>query len=278
MFMTSGSWGPWHDAIRQETIYSIPARLPKKPALAERIVKIVDSLRMLPDDDEEAGPLFASKGITRTARNTRIKELEAQLDEAVYELFELTEEEKERIREMCSIGLDLFYKGMDSAAVEPLDWPDAVKKIGRRGDLRHKKAAGNELCDYVAVFVDLWEPQLRDQAGRFRWRVVRPQGTATMLAAVFQTETAKEPLEDSKTTDDQAWREVLIRLEQSSRQPTNARRIYIDGLIRIVTDEDIVIIKRNERRLWTPSSARDDAEATMLMAAQLAEEIGGDNG
>jgi hypothetical protein len=40
--------------------------------------------------------------------------------------------------------------------------------------------------------------------------------------------------------------------------------VYVDGLIRVVSDENIVIIKKNERRLWTRSAARDDAEATMV--------------
>ncbi|MFT3880668.1 MAG: hypothetical protein QM703_13515 [Gemmatales bacterium] len=53
-------------------------------------------------------------------------------------------------------------------------------------------------------------------------------------------------------------------------QPVKANRVYIDGLIRLVTDTDMVIIKRNERRHWTSSVARDDAEATMLMVMQLA--------
>jgi hypothetical protein len=49
-------------------------------------------------------------------------------------------------------------------------------------------------------------------------------------------------------------------------QPFDARRIFIDGIMRIVTPTDIVIIKRNEQRFWTRSAARDDAEATMLRA------------
>jgi hypothetical protein len=133
-------------------------------------------------------------------------------------------------------------------------------------------AAKNEVCQYLSTFIDLWEPQLKDQAGRFRWRVVCPQGASTMLAAIFQSETAKEPLPDPTTTDEQAWLELLGRLGESSRQPTRASRVYIDGLVRVVTETDIVIIKRNERRLWAKSSARDDAGATMLVALELGEE------
>ncbi|GAJ20576.1 unnamed protein product [marine sediment metagenome] len=43
-------------------------------------------------------------------------------------------------------------------------------------------------------------------------------------------------------------------------------RIYIEGLERSVTEEEILIIKRNENRLWTKSMAREDAEAMLVKA------------
>jgi hypothetical protein len=59
-------------------------------------------------------------------------------------------------------------------------------------------------------------------------------------------------------------------------QPVS-RKVYVDGMIRVVSDTDIIIIKRNERRLWTRSLAREDAEATLLQAMRLQEiDSGGD--
>jgi hypothetical protein len=268
LFMTSGTWGLWHDEVLKETLAVIPVRFPKSAAQTNRIIKIVDTLREIP---EEADSLFVN-GLPKMERDAKIRELEGQLDKAVYDLFELSEEERERIDEICGLGLDLFYRGMDSAAVKPLDWPDTLAPFGRRADLSNSVADQNEIGRYLSTFLDLWEPQLRDQAGQFRWRVVRPLGASTMLAAIFQTETAAAPLPSSAETDEQAWVQILNRLSDSSLQPLQARRVYIDGLIRIVTDEDIVIIKRNERRLWTKSSARDDAEATMVMAMELGQQ------
>jgi hypothetical protein len=172
------------------------------------------------------------------------------------------------------MGLDFFYRGMKSRAVEPLDWPDSLAKIGRRGDLPGDAGSADELLSYLATFVDLWEPHVRDQGGSSRWRIIRPSDATTMLTAIFQTETDDERLPEPTGSDEQAWVEILHRLGESTRQPTTTRRIFIDGLIRIVTDTDIVIIKRNERRLWSRSSARDDAEATMLTAMQLEADTG----
>jgi hypothetical protein len=213
----------------------------------------------------------AKMGMTKEKRDAEIQKHEATLDEAIYDLFELTDEERERVEELCSLGLDLFYRGMSSTAVEPLDWPVRAATFGRRDELKNGHIPQNEISEYISTFIDLWEPQLRDQGGRLRWRIVRPSGASTMLAVLFQAETAGEPLENPEETDEQAWVNVLHKLAETSRQPYMSKRVYIDGLVRIVSDEDIVIIKRNERRLWTKSSARDDAEATMLMAMQINE-------
>jgi hypothetical protein len=270
LFLTSGTWGLWHDEVKKDVLYNLPVKFPNKTSLRRKLVRAVDALRELPEE-AEADSLFGFNGMPKEERDAKIRELERQLDAAVYELFELSDEERERIEEMCGLGLDLFYKGMSSTAVSPIDWPDPQPALGRRADLNDGMVTQNEIGGYLSTFLDLWEPQLRDQAGQFRWRVVRPLGASTMLAAIFQSETTASPLQPPEQTDEQAWLEILSRLSDTSRQPTRARRVYIDGLIRIVTDEDMVIIKRNERRLWTKSSARDDAEATMLMAMELGQ-------
>ena len=273
LFLTSGTWGLWHDEVLKETLSTLPLRFPKRAALTKRIVKAVDELRNIPDVAEER-PLLPLEGLPKHKRDRKIRELEKRLDEAVYELFELTEDEKDRIEELCNLDLDLFYRGMKSNAVLPLDWPEGLAHFGRRDDLDAEKARQSELCCYLKTFLDLWEPQLQDQAGRLRWRVLRPPEVSSISAVIFETETAAEILPPPQNTDEQEWGDLLARLDESSRQPTKSKRVYIDGLVRIVTDSGIAIIKRNERRLWTPSAARDDVEATMVMAMHLGAELG----
>jgi hypothetical protein len=269
LFLTSGTWGLWHDDVRKEVLYGLPVRFPESEALTKKIIKAVDALRELPPAIEPGTLDFSENGLPKDERDELIQELERKLDDAVFELFDLSGEEKDRVWEVCGIGLDFFYRGMKSDAVVPLDWPDSLPKIGRANDLRAGLATKNEVCQYLATFIDLWESQLKDQNGQFRWRVIRPAGASTMLAAIFQTETAEHPL--PATMDEPSWIDLLNNLGETSRQPTLAKRVYIDGLVRVVTETDVVIIKKNERRLWTKSSAREDAQATMLMALELGE-------
>jgi hypothetical protein len=270
LFLTSGTWGLWHDEVKKDVLYGIPVRFPKKAALQTKIVKAVDALREIEPAAVKEG-LFQEEGLSTAERAATIRRLEAQLDLAVFELFELTDEERERVTELCGPGLDLFYKGMESEAVQPLDWPDAAARQGYLADLH--QANGNELAQYLATFVKLWEPHLAEQEGCLRWRIVRPPGASSMLAVIFHTQN-RETKALPATSDEQEWGTILGRLGASSLQHAKASRVYIDGLIRLVTDADMVIIKRNERRLWSPSLARDDAEATMLMVMHMSARNG----
>jgi len=95
-----------------------------------------------------------------------------------------------------------------------------------------------------------------------------------MIAVVFTTQEKGKPLPDISGTDDEEWTRVLGRCARTLRQPVS-RNVYVDGMVRAVSDTDIVIIKRDERRFWTRSLAREDAEATLLQAMRLQEIDGG---
>ena len=93
-----------------------------------------------------------------------------------------------------------------------------------------------------------------------------------MMAVIFTTESKDNSLltqDKGDRSDEAEWQEVLRKLDQHSLQPFGSKRIYIDGLVRIVTDREILIIKRNEQRFWTATAAREDAEATLVQAIQL---------
>jgi hypothetical protein len=156
--------------------------------------------------------------------------------------------------------------------VKQLSWPAEKPRLGRINDLVNGNGRG-ELGHYLKTYVGLWEPHLKEQNGRLRWRVVQPSGESPMIAAIFQTESDGDELPPPSTSDEQAWNDALYKVKEYSWQSAGAQRIYIDGMVRVVTDTDIIIIKRNERRLWTASAARDDAEATMLLAMQLGDEL-----
>ncbi len=262
LFMISGSWVVWHTEIRLWQLKQLPIRLPDNLELRNRIVTIVDKLR-----NRDTGPRTLFNLANQPNETETIASLERQLDEAIFDLYELNEAERDLVLDMCETGLDFFYRESNSNAVKRLE-PYPQAKQGFITDLPQRREAekGAGLEGYLYVFLDMWKSYLEPE-GVFRWRVVRPDNDP-MVAVVFSTQSKHDDLPPLQ--DDKAMWADLKRIAKSSDRQIN-HRIYIAGLVRLVTDDAIIIIKRNERRLWTRSQAREDAEATFLQAMRSQE-------
>lgn len=266
-FMTASSWGTWHYEIHLEEILNLPVRFPKTQELVSRIVRIVDELRVKNPVTED---LFSADALTT---KQDIPELERQLDDAIFELYELNDAERDLILDTCTIGLNFFYNDINSVANQKLElFPDSAQ--GLAGNLTERRESQKGLEGYLHAFLQAWNREMEPD-GEFFWRVIRP-AKIPMIAVVFTTKEKGIPLPDISLTDDEEWAQVLERCGKALLQPVS-RNVYIDGMVRAVSDTEIIIIKRDERRLWTASLAREDADATLLQAIRLQEiATGGD--
>lgn len=255
-FETASAWGTWNYKLRLTEIKQLPIRFPDNIELRNQIINIVDKLT---DWD------FSLYLLNKTHEIQAINNLEHQLDNAIFDLYELNESERDLVLDMCETGLEFFYRHSNSNATKFLD-PYPIEKQGLFTDLPRQRDSEKGLQGYLYAFLDMWQSYLEPE-GVFRWRVVRPHNDP-MLAVVFSTQSKYDDFPTLQ--DDEAMWADLKRIAESSRWELNAR-IYIDGLVRLVTDNEIIIIKRNERRLWTRSQAREDAEATFLQAMHLQE-------
>lgn len=185
--------------------------------------------------------------------------LERELDEAIFDLYELSESERDLILDMCEIGLEFFYRTSQSKAVQPVEnYPEQSQ--GTIRDLPQRRDLEKGLEGYLYAFLDMWNDEL-EPGGEFRWRVIRPVNNP-MIAVVFTTQDRQSTLPGLRSPDKE-WSVVLEKIEKATQQRLG-QNIYIDGIVRRFSDTDIFIIKRNERRFWTRSLAREDAEATLL--------------
>lgn len=255
-FLTASAWGTWNYKLRITELKNLPIQFPNNLELRNRIITIVDKLR----NWDISLPLFNQSNEVET-----IASLERQLDDAIFDLYEINEAERDLVLDMCETGLEFFYRHSSSNAVKRLE-PYPQVKQGFIIDLPRQRGVEKGLEGYLYAFLDMWQSYL-EADGVFRWRVVSLDNDP-MTAVVFTTQSKHDdlpPLQDDETV----WAD-LKRIAKSSRWQLNPR-IYIDGLVRLVTDNEIIIIKRNERRLWTRSQAREDAEATFLQAMRLQE-------
>lgn len=251
-WLTAGSWGMWHDELHLHIAGRIPIAFPKHTMLRDRIVGIVHQLR-------KATGFFDKP---------RILQLEGALDDAIFDLYELSEADRDLVQDMCNYGLDFFYARSASRAVRCAELPNLVHGLAR--DLPRERSDG--LTGYLQVFLRQWNADLAPD-GELAWEIVPGPASAPLMAVLFSAVATNERPEPAAGGERRkSWDDLLRSLGEKSLVPAEINRtIYTDTFVRAVNDHDILIIKRNEARFWTRSAALADADATVTQAMSLAE-------
>ena len=74
--------------------------------------------------------------------------------------------------------------------------------------------------------------------GELVWQVLSPPSRAPLLAISFAMHDKKAPMANG--SDAESWRNVLAKLDRSSRSPAGNSRIFIDTFFRHVGDQEIL--------------------------------------
>jgi len=306
-FLTSSKWGIWHDGIYMDEYLNLPITLPTDNKLGKRIVRIVEELQNWNQVERYelvkrvrdsrlntipiiwlligrinciAGMIFLYKFHNYQIQlNNQLTDLEYSLDEAIFDLYELNKSERDLIRDMCDVGIEFFYNHSNSQAVQSLDIKFLPKLQGTIDDISNIRGNQNHIQGYIYTFLNIWNRELEPD-GEFNWKVIDAETNSSMLAIVFSTQEKNTSLPDryNYNSSEDEWKEILGSIDKHNLVPYDSHQIYIDGMIRVVSDTQIIIIKRNEMRLWTRSMAREDAEATLLQAIHLQENTQSDGG
>jgi hypothetical protein len=251
LYMVSGSWGTWKDEIRAEQLLELPLRLDRKHPATKRICAAIERL-------PHAAPAPAQ--LSSDVELEDLAPLLAMLDKAIAELFELTPAESDLVG-------DFWAAREGSGTEQPV-----------------------EMERYLDVFRAAWCPQLPERVA-LDARLWRDPG-AEVTAAVFETREAGQPPAEQVTakqthnrqavarrsprqspaeldSEDDRWSALLERYDPAFEE-TRAGGLLTYGMVRAVSESAILVVKRNERSLWSATAAREDAEATIaqVMAMQ----------
>lgn len=172
---------------------------------------------------------------------------------------------------MCKVGLELFYRHQKSDALREVTPP--ARNIGTLADVSR---ASDGLPGYLRTFLEIWNKELAPE-GELVWRLASPPSGAPLVGVWFETHYRNTPVPASPENGIGVWRNLLVKLDRSARVPANSSRIFIDTFFRDVSEREILFIKRNERRFWTRTAAREDAESalTRLMSLEDLTQDGG---
>jgi hypothetical protein len=161
----------------------------------------------------------------------------------VFELYGLNEEQKDLIRDCCEITLPFFYKPFNSIGAMP-----AVQ----RNDL-------SWIEKYIHIFARRWNTYLGDA---MEMRAEVHIGAHGNMVAVEFFPADKADLWELNPKND-SWQYVLEQIGKALPQPMGTSQILVDAVVHVVSNDAVIIIKRNEKRFWTRSLAREDADVTL---------------
>ena len=262
LFMRSGSWGLWHDKVNAQDILAMPVRFAGEHDKATlRITKAIDQLSTVNMQQQfETWDLSSTLDDPNDLPKTpSYKEILHDINQAVFDLFELTSAERDLVNDFHEYTLDIAGNWRKSSGLQTLTLPSLT--AGTVQDLPQVDA--HPIREYLDRFLGEWNRAVKPD-GEFSWRVVGAP-RSELVGAIFETQDSESDELDGVDGD---WNTLLDRLSISMSYPTVVS-IGIEGMLRAVSDTSIVVIKRREARLWSASAAREDAEATMLQVMKL---------
>ncbi len=245
-FNTSTNWGLWyHKILLGELLHLL---LPEKLSqlYSQKIVSIVNNLR---DYHPQVRDITCPNGVPQEEIDTTRQEWETELDEAVFDLYDFTDEQRDLIRDCCEVTIPFFYQ--------------PYKSVGKMPAVDDKKSLW--MLNYADRFAKRWQPYLNED------EVMRADlhigASGNMVAMEFYPADIGDKWDLTPRID--SWGYVLEEIGKNLPHPMGTSQILLDGIVHIVSDNSIIVIKRNEKRFWTRSLAREDADSTLVKAMKL---------
>ena len=253
-FNISSNWGLWHYEIHlDDELLQLP--VPQDPCRenTDRVVSIVQKLR---NYHPQIKDITTPNGVPQEEIDATRRKYEAELDKAVFDLYNFTDEQRDLIRDCCEVTLPFLYQPYTSVGTMPA-------------------VSDNEnswMLNYAERFAKRWQPYLnKDEVMRAD---LHTGASGNMIAMEFYPADVGDEWDLTPRND--SWGYILEEIGKAMPRPMGTSQILLDGIVHVVTNNGIIVIKRNEKRFWTRSLAREDADSTL--AKRMIETMPGKGG
>jgi hypothetical protein len=221
LFLTSSSWGVERDELKPVDLSRLPIPTPieENANLVSGIVAIEHQLR--------------------TSSLTQHQNLKNQLDEIVFELYDLDQTERVLVEDGVNLTINL--------------------RMERESSIALRKPSLDELKLYALQLIGVIQPFLQTLHERVLVADVIEVSNSPLHVVKFSFLPAPEPEHIIKTTQAQELKAVLNRIAEHLPQQI-ADQIYTRRDLRIYTGQDIYIVKPAQKRYWSRSAGLNDAD------------------
>jgi hypothetical protein len=198
--------------------------------------------------DQIANLLKERDELIRMENQVVIQQHEAAIANLVYDIYGIKKEEKELIQDMINYGIDFFY------------WAKKIsRKPGTSESVRHPDATLLE--EYAEAFIETVKALLHYQGKKLIANVY--QDGAPLSVVGFKLVNCMDAHEVQIVKDVDKLQETLKRLDRLllDRQTS---RLYMRRHVRIYDDSWLYLVRPSERRFWTRSQARAEADSALM--------------
>lgn len=238
MFLTSSSWGIERDVIKSNE-FLIPDFL-KENEIIEILSKYHDDINQLV---ENTYPLIND-----------ILSIENKIDEEIFKFLNFSKNEKIFIDNIMQVSVDLFYNGMKSTSIKSLD-----------NDIPETIAYSKKLCEELNITIEESEFKVISYVYKNIYNM------PLCLVVLKFIDRKSEKIESLNIIEsDNEFKKILSRLNKHTLSEYS-KGIYIQKNLTYYDEDNIYIIKPNQKRFWSLSSAIEDAQNITLEVMGMPE-------
>lgn len=238
-FLTSSRWGVERDATLHDEFKAMPFLIPKKEnPLLQKVLQYVDEIISL-YRQHDAAPI---KNLKRL-----VEDYEEQIAELVFDLYELTETERQQVRDVLHYEVEFFNwstrKDRDLRIVDAIKPLDAEQQI---------------MAAYAETFIDVAKTLLQDRNQTLNTTIYQDGTPLSVIAFKLANLVEAQPVQIKKQSTD--VEDILSKLDHWLLEQ-RAATLYTRRHVRIFDGPYLYMIRPSERRFWTRSQAIADADA-----------------
>ena len=235
VFMTSPQWGVERDRINQNELLSLPAYPMQSSSQEAELLASVAT--------EIVARLGKGSALNRRSTASLVEEV----DRLLGEIFDLTESDQMLIRDALKYSLDHFNKGAASIACSPVE------------DAR--------IWSYAQTFCTAVNKILQFGPTRASAVVYASSSPLRLVSFTFGQGGGGAHVQVQPSSG--AFDDALHSLEAKMTQEYGDS-IYLRRHVKLYGDESLHVIKPNEARFWTDSTALNDADALLAEGIESA--------
>ena len=237
LFLTSSVWGIERDKVEPNDLLSLPI-----PRIEESRKREIDTV------------LKAEQAIRSSLANdeTPTNHMLSQLDEAVFNLFDLDETERVLVRDTVSLTINLRMKHTRSIAL--------------------KRPSMTEVELYAKQLINIIQPFLETLNERTMTADVFDVGRAPLQVVRLNMLPALGHSPGTSIVDGQDLDAILGKIAQQLPNRI-AGSVYARRVLRIYSNDALYIIKPAQLRYWSRSSGLNDADAIIAEHMRTAHDL-----